>query len=73
MTRVRASWHSKIEWYCCYKLLHVTAGWKSFNEDIPNPEDVTATRDLGTSESWGKQGKGAKPAHVIVISLYPLG
>ena len=43
MTRVRAFWHSKIEQYCYYELLHVSGGWKGFHEDIPNPEDVTAT------------------------------
>lgn len=38
MMRGRAFWHSKIERYRHYKLLHVSVGWKGFHQDIHKTE-----------------------------------
>lgn len=48
MMRVRAFWHSRIECYCCHKLLHISVGWKGFHQDIHKTKRHRSKQQLGT-------------------------
>lgn len=51
MVRSGAFWHSRVEWYCHHKSLHIRVGWKGFHQDI-KPKDIRVNSSQGPGSEW---------------------